>query len=130
MYCTGLRPVTSLDVYPDPFEREDDDSVLRRMVNDGVVSIRFTPAKRTDSGSAKDPLDPDTAVIRVNGYLPGEPGAPFTVDRQWDETGEILRCKVRLNQALRGGCVHLFADIEDHRGEHSQYMDKQIKLAR
>lgn len=129
-YCTGLRPVTSLDVERDPFDPEDDDSVLRRMASNGVLWIRFTPAKRTDRDSAQYLLDPDTAVIRINGYLPDEPGAPFTVERQWDQIGEILRCKVRLNEAMRGECIHLFADIKDHRGEHSQYIDKQIKLAR
>ncbi|MGI6102294.1 MAG: zinc dependent phospholipase C family protein [Bacillota bacterium] len=127
-YCTGLRPVTSLDVTRDPFEPEDDDSVLIRMINEGIVRIRFTPAKRTDKDSTQYLLDPDTAVIRINGYQLGEQSAPFTAERRWDETGEILKYEIRLNQARLGNCVHLFADIKDKRGEHSQYIDKQIKL--
>ncbi|MGB4391239.1 MAG: hypothetical protein WBK11_08845, partial [Bacillota bacterium] len=55
--------------------------------------------------------------------------APFTAQSYWDETGEILKYEIRLKEdARRGECIHLFADINDRRPEHSQYIDKQIKL--
>lgn len=128
-YCTNLHPVTALDIEPDHFGRGNSDAELRRMINEGVIRIRFTPAKRTDKESTQYLLDADTAIIRINGYLPGEANAPFTAQSYWDETGEILKYEIRLKEeARRGECIHLFADINDRRPEHSQYIDKQIKL--
>ena len=127
-YCTALRPVTDLDEDRDPFEPEDDDSILERMVSERRIRIRFTPAQRTDREPGRYLLDPDSAVIRINGYLPDDPGAPFTLIRRWDRSGEILHCEINLHPELRSGCIHLFADIRDRRGEHSQYIDKQVRL--
>lgn len=129
-YCTNLHPVTALDIKPDHYARGDSDAELRQMIDDGVIKIRFTPAKRTDKEeSTQYLLDSDTSIIRINGYLAGEENAPFTVESEWDETGEILKCKIRLkDEARRGKCIHLFADINDRRSEHSQYIDKQIRL--
>jgi hypothetical protein len=127
-YCTALRPVTDLDEDRDPFEPEDDDSILERMVSERRIRIRFTPAQRTDKKRGRYLLDPDTAVIRINGYLPDDPGAPFTLTRRWGVSGEILHCEIDLDPKLRSRCIHLFADIRDRRGEHSQYIDKQVRL--
>lgn len=131
-YCANLHPVTALDVKPDHRGRRDSDADLKRMINKGVIKIRFTPAKRTDKDSTQYLLDSGTAIIRINGYLLGEENAPFTAKSQWDdETGEVLECEIRLNEdARRGECLHFFADINDRRGEHSQYIDKQVKLKR
>jgi len=71
-YCTNLHPVTALDVEPDSFGQGDTDVDLKQMIDEGVIRIRFTPAKRTDRDSAQYLLDPDSAVIRINGYLLGE----------------------------------------------------------
>ncbi|NLM64344.1 MAG: hypothetical protein GX183_03695 [Firmicutes bacterium] len=128
-YCTNLRPVAAVDAPFDQYGRCDSDGALKRMVDDGAIKIRFTPAKRTDKNSTQYLLDPGTAVIRVNGYLPDEKNAPFSMESRWDETGEILECEVRLHPEARSGeCLHLFADISDRRNEHSQYIDKQVQL--
>lgn len=127
-YCSTLRPVTDLDEDRDPFEPEDDDAILERMVSERRIRIRFTPAQRTDKERGRYLLDPNTIVIRINGYLPDDPGAPFTLVQRWDRSGEILHCEISLDPELQSGCIHLFADIRDRRGEHSQYIDKQVRL--
>ena len=128
-YCSKLRPVTALDVSPDKGETTSFDDILKEMIDDGVVKIRFTPAKRTDKDNTKYLLNEESAVIRINGYQRGEPDAPFTAELQWDEVEEILRCRILLDEkAKTGDCVHVFADVKDMRGEHSQYIDKQVML--
>jgi len=128
-YCSKLRPVTALDVSPDKGETTSFDDILKEMIDDGVVKIRFTPAKRTDKDNTKYLLNEESAVIRINGYQRGEPDAPFTAELQWDEVEEILRCRILLDEkAKTGDCVHIFADVKDMRGEHSQYIDKQVML--
>ncbi|MGB4337737.1 MAG: hypothetical protein WBK10_04105, partial [Bacillota bacterium] len=102
-YCTNLRPVAAVDAPFDQYGRCDSDGALKRMVDDGAIKIRFTPAKRTDKNSTQYLLDPGTAVIRVNGYLPDEKNAPFSMESRWDETGEILECEVRLHPEARSG---------------------------
>jgi hypothetical protein len=131
-YCSELHPVTALDPDPDQCEEGDVDSVLKDMINKRVIKIRFTPARLTKKDNPQYLLKPDTAIIRINGYLPDDENAPFTVgEPQWDdETGEILKYEIRLKkEALRGECLDIFADISDRRREHSQYIDKQIRLA-
>jgi hypothetical protein len=129
MYCSKLRPVTTLDVPQTKCESTSVDEILAEMIDDGIIRIRFTPAKRTDKDKAEYLLNEESAVIRVNGYQHGEENAPFTVALQWDETKEVLQCEVRLDEkAKTGDCIHIFADINDMRGEHSQYIDKQVML--
>ena len=98
-YCTNLRPVAAVDAPFDQYGRCDSDGALKRMVDDGAIKIRFTPAKRTDKNSTQYLLDPGTAVIRVNGYLPDEKNAPFSMESRWDETGRSS--SVRFDCILR-----------------------------
>lgn len=129
VYCSKLRPVTALDVSPDTGETNSFDDILKEMIDHGAIKIRFTPAKRTDKDNTKYLLNEETAVIRINGYQRGEPDAPFTAELKWDDTEEILRCEIVLDKIAKAGdCIHIFADINDMRGEHSQYIDKQVML--
>jgi len=125
-YCSELRPITAFDVSSESYDLDD---LLEDMIEKRLIKIRFTPAKRTDKDTKKYLLNPATTIIRINGYLRGEEHAPFTVEEEWDDTEEILKCRIHLSEsALRSDCLHIFADINDMGGKHSQYIDNQIRI--
>jgi len=129
---TGRGKLTDKDI--DEMMREVRLSLLEADVNFRVVRD-FTARVKEQALGEKilKGLNPGQQVVKVVHdelkRIMGEENAPFTVALQWDETKEVLQCEVRLDEkAKTGDCIHIFADINDMRGEHSQYIDKQVML--
>lgn len=126
-YCEGLRPIAQLHVPLKELRTRTIDDIAREMVGKQVIGIRFTPALRRDKQTTKYLLDPDTVNIRVNGYSSEEAPDLFTVVPV-DVESDVLKYEIHLKNIPRP-VLHIFADVHDYRGEHSQYIDYQLKLS-
>lgn len=126
-YASGLRPVAALDCDEGTHPLCTEEDILDGMIREGAIRVRFTPARRTDRDTPSYLLDPASVNIRLNGYGPADPGTGFTLSVS-DPRAEILRYTVHLREGFRPPFLHLFADIHDYRGEHSEYIDRQIRI--
>lgn len=126
-YCKGLRAIAQFDVPLADLETRATEDILREMIRNRTIKIRFTPAVRTDKHTTEYYLDPETVNIRVNGYSADEAGDVFTVVPV-DIESDVLRYEIWLKQIPKPA-LHIFADIHDYRGEHSQYIDYQLMIS-
>ncbi len=128
-YCSGLRPIAYLDVYDDELKNKTTEEILKEMIYKKIIKLRFTPAVRKDKNTYKYKLNPDTVNIHINGYYSGDPGASFEL-KQVESEDDLLCYELILeeNFAKNNPVMQLFADIEDFREEHSEYIDYQVKL--
>ena len=99
------------------------------MIENNIIKIRFTPAIRKDKNTYAYKLDPETVNIHINGYYADDDDAPFELE-QVDFEEDLFCYDLKLNDDFpkNDSVIQLFADINDNRGEHSEYIDYQIKL--
>lgn len=93
--------------------------VLATVVPSVPVNGAFNPA---------DPktLDRRTVLFRIDGY--DVKSGLFDLEAQTDSTGRIT-LRARLKEALNGGGMHhIFIDVHDRSGVHSNYADIQVPL--
>lgn len=128
-YCQSLRPITRLDFDPARYPGMNEDEVLKEMVLNRHIGIRFTPAIRTDKNTMVYELDRESVVLQINGYSQHDPEAPFTVTEIGTHR-HVLRYELQLDEGLPFDTIHIFADVCDGRGEefHSDYLDRQVLM--
>ncbi|MEA4883257.1 MAG: hypothetical protein VB144_06310 [Clostridia bacterium] len=103
-------------------------SALARMFADGRVEVAAAPAvadayppelRRLKS------LDPSTLLVRVDGYnIAAEPGIASV--RVTGDPSKKLDIVITFERQICPGVHHLFVDIHDNSGAHSEYLDHRV----
>lgn len=120
----GLRPLIVLGTA----DRRAPDSELATMFAQGKIYLRAIPAATysyPEDLRALKQLNEETLIIRVDGYdLKKSPGiGRFAVSR--DPLG-ALDIVIEITTEIRAGVHHIFVDIKDNSGVHSEYLDRKI----
>lgn len=120
----GLRPLIVVGTA----NHRAPDSELATMFTEGKIHLRAIPAATdsypNDLWTLKQ-LNRDTLIIRIDGYdLEQSPGiGRFAVSRDSHGALDIV---IEITTEIRPGVHHIFVDIKDDSGVHSEYLDRKI----
>lgn len=124
----GLRPIISVC----GTHNQDSDSELANMFARRKIHLRAIPAVANSYPQdlkALKQLDENTLTIRIDGYDLKQDAAigTFTVSR--DSRG-ALDISIEIKADVVPGVHHVFVDIKDNNGVHSEYLDRKIAVGR